>query len=123
MVMKEKTVDLVNWEYLKEKDEYILTFKIKGLKSKRRKKILERYKSGFLKSQGADIEEIIEVGTDLYLKEYYEKEYFEIYKSLIPLARKGLIPERLRPHKLEIEVEMCMIEQEMKCRMNHAAEG
>jgi hypothetical protein len=33
----------------------------------------------------------------------------------------GVIPERLDPDKLEIEVEMCMIEQEMEYRMDHAA--
>jgi len=37
------------------------------------------------------------------------------------LAQKRVVPERLDPDKLEIEVEMCMIEQEMKYRMDHAA--
>lgn len=119
--MKEKTVYIMNWEYLKEKDEYILTFKISGLEPEGRKTILERHKSGILKSLGAEIEEIIEIKGDLYVKEYYNKEYLEDYKSLIPLAQKGVIPERLDPYKLKIEVEMCIIEQEMKYRMEHAA--
>lgn len=120
--MKEKTVDIIDWEYLKERDEYIITFKISELEPEKREVIFERYKSGFLKSQGAEIEEIIEIGEDLHVKEYYEKEYLENYKSLIPLAQKRVVPERLDPDKLEIEVEMCMIEQEMKYRMDHATE-
>lgn len=119
--MKEKNVDITGWEYLKGRDEYIITFRISDLEPEKREVILERYKSGFLKSQGAEIEEIIEIGEDLYVKEYYEKEYFENYKSLIPLAQERVVPERLDPDNLEIEVEMCIIEQEMKYRMDHAA--
>lgn len=120
--MKEKNVDITGWEYLKGRDEYIITFRISDLEPEKREVILGRYKSGFLKSQGAEIEEIIEIGEDLYVKEYYEKEYFENYKSLIPLAQERVVPERLDPDNLEIEVEMCIIEQEMKYRMDHAAE-
>lgn len=120
--MKEKLVDIVYWKYLKEKDGYILTFRINGLKQAKREVILKKHNAGILNAQGAEIEEIIEVGKDLYVKEYYNTEYFEIYKSLISLAQKSVIPKRLDPGKLEIEVEMCMIEQEMEYRMQHIAE-
>ena len=91
--------------------------------SKRKERIIKRHKSGFLKSEGAEFEEIVEVNCDLYVKEYYSKEDIENYQSIIPLARKGIIPDRLDPDKLEIEVEMCIIEEEMKYRMDHAGKS
>ena len=114
-------MDILNWEYIKEK--YAVTFKMSNLEPEKRKRIIKRQKSGFLKSQGADIEEIVEVDNDLYIKEYYESIDLENYRSLIPLARKGIIPERLNPDKLEIEEGLCMIEQDMKFRMNYAGKS
>lgn len=119
--MNEKLVDIVGWEYLGEKDGYILTFRINGLEPGKREVILARHESGILNAQGAEIEEIIEVKENLYVKEYYRKDYFEIYKSLISLARNGVVPERLDPDKLEIEVDMCRIEEEMRYRMDNAS--
>lgn len=122
-MVKAKNVDILNWEYIKEEDKYAITFKIKDLEPKRIQRIIKRHKSGFLNSQGIDIEEIAEVDCDLYVKEYYNNEDIENYQSIIPLVRKSIIPERLDPDKLEIEVEMCMIEQEMRYRMEHAGES
>lgn len=121
-MVKAKNVDILKWEYIKEKGKYALTFRISNLEPGRKERIIKRHKSGFLNSQGVDIEEITEVDCDLYVKEYYTNEDIENYQSIIPLARKGIIPERLDPNKLEIEVEMCLIEQEMRYRMEHAAE-
>ncbi len=120
-MIKAKNVDIIKWEYLKEKDKYAITFKISNLKLERKERIIKRYESGFFNSKGADIGEITEVDCDLYVKEHYTNEDIDNYQSLIPLARKGIIPERLDPDKLEIETEMCMIEQEMKRRISHAA--
>ncbi len=118
--IKEENVDILNWEYIKEKDGYTLTFKISNLEPERRKRIIKRQKSGFLKSQGANILEIIEVGEGLHVKEYYEKEDIEVYSSLIPFVQNGVIPERIDPEKLEIEGDLCMMEQDMKFRMDYA---
>jgi len=121
-MVKEKHVEIIKWEYIKEKDKYAITFKISKLEPERKKRIIKRYESGFLNSQGADIEEITEINCDLYVKEYYTNEDIENYQAILPLARRGMIPERLDPDKLEIEVEMSMIEQEMRYRMEHAGE-
>lgn len=118
--IKEENVDIINWKYIKEKDRYTLTFKISNLKPEIRKRIIKRQKSGFLKSQGADILEIIEVGENLHVKEHYEKEDMEVYSSLIPFAQNKVIPERLDPEKVGIEEDLCMIEQDMKFRMDYA---
>ena len=118
--IKEENVDILNWEYIKEKDRYALTFRISNLELERRKNIIKRQKSGFLKSQGATIMEIIEVGNDLLVKEHYKREDIEVYLSLIPFVQNEVIPERLDPEKLEIEEDLCMIEQDMKFRMDYA---
>jgi predicted type IV restriction endonuclease len=122
-MVKAKNVDILDWEYIKEEDKYAITFKIRNLEPKRIQRIIKRHKSGFLNSQGVDIEEIAEIDCDLYVKEYYTNEDIENYQSIIPLVRKSIIPERLDPQKLEIEVEMCMIEQEMRYRIEHAGES
>lgn len=118
--IKEENVDILNWEYIKEKDEYVIIFKISNLEPQRRERIIKRQKSGFLKSQGANIEKIVEVNGSLYIKESYESDYIEMYESLIPLVQNGVIPERLDPEKVEIEEDLCMIEQDMKHRMDFA---
>ncbi len=120
---KEENVDILNWEYIKEKDEYAIIFKISSLNSKTRERIIKRHESGFLKSQGLNIEKIVEVHGSLYLKESYEKDYMEVYTSLIPLVKKDVLPERLDPEKIEIEEELCMIEQDMKLRIDHACKS
>lgn len=122
-MVKAKNVDILSWEYIKQEDRYAITFKIKNLEPERIQRIIKRHKSGFLNSQGVNIEEIAEIDRDLYVKEYYTNEDIEDYLYIIPLIRKGIIPERLNPHKLEIEVEMCLIEQEIRYRMEHAGEN
>lgn len=119
--IKEKNVDILNLEYLKEEDEYVVIFKISNLKSEQRKRIIKRQESGFLKSQGANIEKIVEINGSLYIKERYEKGDIELYGSLVSLAREGIISERLDPEKIEIEEDLCMIEQDMKYRIDFAS--
>lgn len=118
--IKEENVDILNWEYIQEKDRYVLTFKISNLGPERRKRIIKRQKSGFLKSQGATIAEIMELGNDLLVKEHYERDDIEIYSSLVSFAQNEVIPQRLDPEKLEIEEDLCMIEHDMKFRMDYA---
>jgi hypothetical protein len=50
MVIKEKTVDIIGWEYLTKRDEYVLTFRISGFKPESRETIFERHESGILNS-------------------------------------------------------------------------
>lgn len=119
--IKEENVNIQNWQH--QKDKYIITFKISNLKPQIRKRILKRQKSGFLKQLGANIKEITEVEGDLIVKEYYKNEDIEIYKSLIPFAQKGIIPERLDPEKVEIEEDLCMIEQDLKFRVYYAGKS
>lgn len=121
--IKEENVNILNWEYIKEKEEYAIIFKISNLEPQRRKRLIKRQESGFLKSQGANIEKIVDINGSLYLKEYYEKDYMEIYTSLIPLAKKGILPERLDPKKVEIEEELCLIEQDMKFKIDYAGKS
>lgn len=118
--IKEENVDILNWEYLKEEEEYVIIFKISNLEPKVINRIIRRQESGFLKSQGANIEKIVEISGSLYIKERYEKGDMELYESLIPLARKGIVPERLDPDKVEIEEDLCMMEQDVKYRMDYA---
>ena len=76
-----------------------------------------------MKSLGANITEIIEIGEDLHIKEHYENKDLEMYKSLIPLVQKSTIPERLDPKKVEIEEDLCMLEQDMEFRIDNASKS
>lgn len=46
-----------------------------------------------------------------------------MYKSLIPLVQSGAILERLDPEKIEIEEDLCMMEQDMKFRIDYTCKS
>ena len=106
--MKPKNTSLVNIGYLKNKNKYHATFQIENLNTKQRKRIIKHEKT--LKVANL---KIYEAGADLYVFKYFTAIEFEVYKSLVGPAKKGIIPERIDPKALEIELDICMLEEEM----------
>lgn len=45
-----------------------------------------------------------------------------MYKSLVGFAKKGVIPERIDSKALEVELDTCMLEQEMEISISRLKE-
>jgi len=117
MKIKDENVEIINMRYDDNKDEYVIVFQILNLTPEERQTIIQQHRSGILNSQGANITDIVELNQLLFIEEIYDKKYMKGYKSLIPFAEKTEIPERLDPEKLEIEDDLCSIEQDMSYRI------
>ncbi len=78
------------------------------MNTKQRKQIIEHKKT--LKVPNL---KIYETGADLYVFKYFTAIEFEVYKSLIKTAKEGIIPERIDPGALEVELDICMLEEEI----------
>jgi len=107
--MKPENTSLVNIGYLKKNDKYHATFQISNLDVGQRKRIIENGKT--LKVANF---KIFEAADDLYVFKYFTAVEFEVYKSLVEPAKKGVVPERIHLKALEIELDICMLEEEMK---------
>lgn len=106
--MKPKNTSLVNIGYLKKKNKYHTTFQISNLNIKQRKQVMK-----LKKTLRVDNLKIYEAGTDLYIFKYFTAIEFEVYKSLVEFAKKGVIPKRIDPKALEVELDICMLEEEL----------
>ena len=115
--MKSKNTNLINIGYIKTKNKYHATFHISNLNIKQRKSIMKRKKT----FKVANLK-IFEAGTDLYVFKHFTTIEFEIYKSLVEFAKKGVIPERIEPGVLECELDICMLEEEMETHINRLSE-
>jgi hypothetical protein len=115
--MKPKNTSLVNIGYLKNKNTYHTTFKISNLDAKQRKRIIERRKT----LQVANFK-IFDAYGDLYVFKYFTAVEFEVYKSLLEPAKKGVVPKRIEPDVLECELDICMLEEEMEIHLNRLKE-
>ena len=115
--MKPENTSLVNVGYLKKKNKYHATFQIENLNTKERKQIMERTKA--LKVANF---KIFEAADDLYVFKYFTAAEFEVYKSLVEPAKKGVVPERIYPKALEIELDICMLEEEMEIHIGRLKE-
>lgn len=115
--MKPENTNLVNIGYLKKKNKYHTTFQISNLNTKERKQIIERKKT-----LRVDSFKIYEAGEDLYVFKHFTAVEFEVYKSLVGFAKKGVIPERIDSKALEVELDACMLEQEMDIHISRLSE-
>jgi len=112
--MKPENTNLVNIGYLKKKNKYHATFQISNLDAGQRKQVMERKKALRL----AEKFKMYEAGGDIYVFKYFTAVEFEVYKSLVVFAKKGIIPERIAPEVLEVELDICMLEEEMDIHIN-----
>ncbi len=116
--MKPENTSLINIGYLKNKNTYHATFQISNLNTKERKQIIERKKT-----IGITNSKIYEAGSDIYVFKHFTAIEFEVYKSLVEFAKKGVIPERIDPKTLEVELDICMLEEEMDIHINRLSES
>lgn len=105
--MKPKNTNLVNIGYIRNRSIYHATFQISNLDAVQRKLVIELKKK--LKISNL---KMYETGDELYLFKYFTAVEFETYKSLVEFAKKGIIPERIDPKDLEVELDICMLEEE-----------
>ena len=115
--MKPKNTSLVNIGYLKNKNRYHTTFQISNLNTKQRKHVMELKKTLKL-----DNFKIYETGADLYVFKYFTAIEFEVYKSLVEFAKKSVIPKRIDSKILEVELDICMLEEELEIHISRLSE-
>lgn len=120
VIMKEKDVDIVGIGYLEDEDKYYTTLRVSNIPEDRRQRILKRQKEeDFFLLNSRDCK-VFEAGNELYLTDYFQPEEFEGYSSLIELAKRSIVPERIDPTLIEREIDMCMIEQDASFAVEYA---
>ena len=118
--MKDKCINLIAIGYLEEKKKYYATFKITGIDQERRERVIQRQSSDFFRLNNRDCK-VFEAGNELYITDYYQSHEIESYRSLIKLAEKGIVPERVDSSVLECEIDICMIEQDAHFAIEYSA--
>ena len=111
--MKPENTSLVNIGYLKKNNKYHATFQISNLDAKQRKRIMEQIK----RLKAANFK-VYKAADDLYVFKYFTAVEFEVYKSLVGPAKKGVVLERICPKALEIELDICMLEEEIEIHIS-----
>ncbi|MEL7671870.1 hypothetical protein [Methanobacterium sp.] len=108
--MKPEKTNLVRIEYNKEKNKYFATFKIWGLDENEIGKIISYVE----RLETPENRKIYIKDCNVYVTDLFEAEAFEsTYPNIINAAREGLIPERVEPSVLNVEVDLCMMEDEV----------
>lgn len=118
--MKDEDINLIAIGYLEEENKYYATFKITSIDKRRRERVIQRQSMDFFRLNNRDCQ-VFEAGNELYITDYYQPNEFESYKSLIELAEKGIVPERVDPPVLESEIDICMIEQDAHFAIEYSA--
>ena len=108
--MKPKNTDLISIGHIKNKNKYYATFQISNIDAERRKRIIERKNTPFVNRDC----NIVVTENKIYVIDYFKAAEFEIYESIIELAKKGLRPQRIDPMELEQELDFCMLEQDIE---------
>lgn len=108
--MKPEKTNLVRIGYNKEKNRYFATFKIMGLDENEIGKIIsyvERLKP-------PEDRKIYINDCNVYVTDFFEAELFEsMYPTIVEAAREGIVPERVEPSVLDVEVELCLMEEDV----------
>lgn len=115
--IKEENVDILAMRYNEKTDEYIIVFQIKNLTPEERYKIKRKCDLGYIEKIDTNLNAILEINDNLYIEERYESDYMTHHKSLIPLAKNYDVPQRMDPCKIEVESDLCMIEESMAFRL------
>jgi hypothetical protein len=118
--IKEKNVDILKIVFDEKTEQYKALYVINGLTSKEKQRIKKRHQTGFLKAQGANFTEIHEQNNILIIEEIIKADYMQQHESLIPLAKKQILPGRIDPEKFQTEMDLCMIEQDMAFNIEFA---
>ena len=108
--MKPEKTSLVRIGYNKEKNRYFATFKILGLDENEIGKIIsyvERLKP-------PEDRKIYINDCNVYVTDLFEAELFEsTYPHIVEAAREGIVPERVDPSVLGVEIGLCLMEEDV----------
>ena len=108
--MKPEKTNLVRIGYNKEKEMYFATFKILGLDENEIGKIIS-YVERLEPPKGR---KIYIKDCNVYVTDLFEAELFEsMYPNIVEAAREGVVPERVDPSVLGVEVGLCLMEEDV----------
>ncbi len=108
--MKPEKTNLVRIGYNKEKNRYFATFKIMGLDENEIGKIISYVE----KSKPPKDRKIYIKNCNVYVTDFFEAELFEsMYPSIVEAAREGIVPKRVDPSVLSVEIGLCLIEEDV----------
>ncbi len=105
--MKPEKTTLVKIEYNKEKNKYFATFRVLDLDEKEIGRIIRHVE----REEGRKDLKIYINDCKVYVTDFFEAESFESrYPHMVEFARDGMVPERVKPSVLDVEVELCLME-------------
>ena len=105
--MKPEKTSLVKIGYNKEKNKYFTTFRVLDLDEKEIGRIIRHAE----RSDGPKDRKIYINDCKVYVTDFFEDESFESrYPHMVEFAREGVVPERVEPSVLDVEVELCLME-------------
>jgi len=116
--MKPEKTSLVKIGYNKEKNRYFATFKVLDLDEKEIGRIIRHVEM----AEGQKDRKIYINDCKVYVTDFFETELFESrYPHMVEFARDGVVPERVEPSVLDVEVELCLMEGGVEFSVRMAA--
>lgn len=115
--MKPQKTTLVKIGYDKEKKIYFATFKVHDLDKKKIGRIIS-----YCEMSKCQKDRKIYISDDIvYVTDFFEANFFEsLYPFMIEPARQGVVPERVKPSILNVEVDLCMMEHDVDFSVRRA---
>ena len=115
--MKPQKTSLVKIGYNKNKNRYFATFKVQDLG----KNEIGRIISYCEVSKRQKDRKIYIKDADVYVTDFFETDFFEsLYPFMIEPAMQGVVPERVKPSILNVEVDLCMMEHDVDFSVRRA---
>lgn len=108
--MKPEKINLVRIGYNKEKNRYFATFKILNLDENEIGKIISYVE----RLEQQKDRKIYIKDCNVYVTDFFEAELFEsMYPTIVEAAREGIVPERVDPYVLGVEIGLCLMEEDV----------
>jgi hypothetical protein len=105
--LKPEKTSLIKIGYIKEKNKYFATFRVLDLDEKEIGQIIRHAE----RTDGQKDRKIYINDCKVYVTDFFEAEAFEsMYPHIVEFAREGVVPERLEPSVLDVEVDLCLME-------------
>ncbi|OEC87657.1 MULTISPECIES: hypothetical protein [Methanobacterium] len=108
--MKPEKTSLVKIGYNKEKNKYFATFRVLDLDEKEIGRIIRHVE----RPEGPKNRKIYINDCKVYVTDFFEAELFESrYPHIVKFARDGVVLERVDASVLDVEADLCMMEQDV----------
>lgn len=115
--MKPQKTTLVKIGYSKNKNRYFATFKVQKLDKNEIGQIIAYCEM----SKPQKDRKIYIKDADVYVTDFFEADFFEsLYPFMIEPARQGVVPERVKPSILNVEVDLCTMEHDVDFSVRRA---